>query len=55
MFRKMVEKYRLGLKMVADGYSPREVKGLLEYANDFRIRGKIPHDPKPPFESPRIR
>ena len=38
-FRKGIEKYRLGLKMIKDGIKPEEVKRQLEYATSFEYQG----------------
>ncbi len=60
LFRKGVEKYRLGIQMTKDGITPEKIKEQLEYATefsykgktyswpetDFRIKGSIPHDEK---------
>jgi len=40
MFGKAISKYRLGLQMKEDGYSPEEIGELLEYATEFTYRGK---------------
>lgn len=56
LFRKGIEKYRVGMEMIKEGYSPAEVRSELEYAtefayknkqyywpeNDFTIKGEIP-------------
>lgn len=49
IFQKGIEKYRLGLKMVADGHNPEDVKQKLEYATSFSYKGKIYFWPEPKF------
>ncbi len=50
LFRKGVEKYRLGLAMVADGIKAEEVKAKLEYASAFAYKGKVYSWPESKFE-----
>lgn len=40
VFRKGVEKYRLGLEMIADGKKPEDIKELLEHAISLEYKGK---------------
>jgi len=40
LFRKGIEKYRLGLEMIADGEKPADVKKSLEYATKYDYKGK---------------
>lgn len=40
LFRKGIEKYQLGLEMIASGKSPDEVKQTLEYATSFMYEGR---------------
>ena len=39
LFRKGIEKYSLGLKMIKDGVDPNKVKEQLEYATSFEYKG----------------
>lgn len=48
MFRKGIERYRLGLQMITDGNSPEKVKGLLEHSEGYTYRGTSYHWPKTP-------
>ncbi|MBW3015859.1 hypothetical protein KY330_05545 [Candidatus Woesearchaeota archaeon] len=41
LFKKGVDKYRLGLQMIKDGYPASVVKDKLEYATSFSYKGKI--------------
>ena len=41
VFRKGVEKYRVGLEMIADGKKPEDIKELLEYAISLEYKGKM--------------
>jgi ribosomal protein L9 len=40
LFRKGIEKYQLGRKMIAGGYNPKKIKEALEYATEFSYKGK---------------
>ena len=57
LFRKGIEKYKIGLQMLEEGYDPIEIREKLEYAtafkfkgieynwpeSEFKIKGKIPN------------
>jgi len=40
LFRKGIEKYRVGLIMLNDGHDPIEVKEKLKYATELVYKGK---------------
>ncbi|MBI4007497.1 MAG: hypothetical protein HY354_03270 [Planctomycetes bacterium] len=40
MFQKAVEKYRLGLQLLKNGYSPEKIRKELEYATHYVYKGK---------------
>jgi len=40
LFKKGLEKYRVGREMIEDGIDPKEVKEKLEYATEFSYEGK---------------
>ncbi len=49
MFAKGIEKYRLGLQMIDDGYSADSVKEMLGYATSFSYKGRMYSWPEADF------
>ncbi len=49
LFRKAVEKYRLGLQMISDGMKAEDGKAKLEYATEFAYKGKAYSWPESKF------
>jgi hypothetical protein len=49
MFRKGIEKYRVGMEMLGDGLDPAEIKDRLEYATRFKWNGRSYRWPEADF------